>query len=59
VTEADTNKETAEIAIKLLERTNLKGDEVAAFIRVNQLLGGIAQGQLVVSKPPAPKKTVK
>lgn len=46
----DTEKavQTAKNAAALLERVDLKGAEVQAYIEVNQLLGGIAEGRLEV-----------
>ena len=41
-------RETASAALQLLERVDLKGSEVPAFLEVNQLLGKLANGDLVV-----------
>lgn len=38
-------------AMKLLDRVDLKGSEVGAFIPINQLLGQISNGELVVVPP--------
>ena len=45
--------ELARAAISLLERTELKGAEVQAYIAVNQMLGQIMEGKLEISPPVA------
>ena len=40
--------EVAKLGLALLERVELKGKEVSAFVSVNQLLGKIQDGTLVV-----------
>lgn len=41
-------KKAAQAALQLLERVELKGTEVQAYIAANNLVGGIAQGRLEV-----------
>lgn len=50
-------QKNARLALVLLERVELKGKEVQAYISVNQFLGKVADGTLVftpakVSPPP-------
>lgn len=41
-------KHAAEAGLVFLERTNLGGNEVAAWTQANQLLGSILEGRLEV-----------
>lgn len=43
--------EIANAGLVLLERVQLQGKEVQAYVEVNQLLGRLANGQLTVSEP--------
>ena len=42
--------DTAKAALALMERVELKGSEVQAYILVNQMLGGIAEGELAIKR---------
>jgi hypothetical protein len=50
---------TAEAGLAFLQRVELKGAEVGAYIEVNQLLGRIANGESVVVVPENNIKEIK
>lgn len=47
-------KVEAQQALVLLERVDLKGSEVSAYLAVNNLLGKLSSGELIVVEPNPP-----
>lgn len=50
----ENSKEIAHVALKMLERVDLKGSEVGVFLEVNKMLGKIYDGSLEVVTPQPP-----
>ena len=53
------DRRTAEIALQFLQRVQLQGSEVPAFVRVSDALAEIAAGRVTMAISEAPREAIR